>query len=393
MKKNILFVMPYFNCGGVETTLVSLLEKLDYTKVDVDLLLITKTGAFLHKIPKMVNIKILDIPLSEWNVFYGNKNAIKKYIKKFHFIYLLKYLCCKKWKLTENREENVKYFQHASQVFPVYNQKYDIAIDYFGYATFTTFYVAEKINAKKKLSWIHSRFSTIGANYFENYYKKYDVINAVSKDTRDDFLKITNITSSKVHIFYNLIDYKNIRLLANSMIKEDSIQTNKFKICTVGRLEKPKGIDIAIEVAKKLKEKNFDFIWYVVGEGTERNYLEDLISQYHLEDTFFLLGMKDNPYPYIKVCDIYVQSSRYEGYCTTTNEARILEKPIITTDVYGAYEQFINNENVLIVCCNKNEIFEGIKKLMIDESLRNKFKMNLKKVSFDYSQQLKIFYE
>ena len=85
------------------------------------------------------------------------------------------------------------------------------------------------------------------------------------------------------------------------------------------------------------------------------------IEKYCLKDVFILLGNQSNPYTYLKDCDLYVQPSRYEGYCTTTNEARMLSKPVITTDVSGSREQFVDGETGWIVPMEENAIYERIK--------------------------------
>lgn len=384
--------MPYFNCGGVETTLLTLLNKLDYENYNIDLLLITDIGTFLHKIPNKVQVKILSIPESEWGVFYGYKKAIIKLLKHGRIHTIFKLLLGKKFKLSEDRENNVKYFEQVKNKFPMYDKQYDLAIDYFGYASFTTFYTAEKVRANKKISWVHSRFSTIGASNLNKYYQKFDKIYAVSKDTKEDFLSCVIIENNKIEVFYNLIDYKKIRRLGNEKI-ENNYNNHSITILTVGRLEKVKGIDMAVEVARILDKNNYDFCWYIIGDGTERNNIQKLICKYNLNDKFILLGLKENPFPYIKNCDIYVQPSRYEGYCTTTNEARILAKPVITTNVYGANEQFVNGENGIIVEFDKSQLTNAIAGLIKSKSIRDSFSQKLKELNYDYTFQLKQFYK
>lgn len=391
MKKKILFVMPYFNCGGVETTFLSLLDKLDYQNYDIDLLLVNDKGAFLHKIPGKVQTQVLDIPKSEWGVFYGYKNACVRLFRQIKIFSLFKLLIGEKYKLSENRRENVEYFEQVKSKFFMYDKQYDLAVDYFGYASFTTFYVAEKVKAKKKISWVHSRFSTLDAQYLNKYYKKFDKIYAVSKDTKNDFLSCVEIEDNKVEIFYNLIDYEKIRQLANEKI-EYILKKDSIILVTVGRLENVKGIDMAVEVARILNENNFDFCWYVIGEGTERNNIQNLICKYNLSDKFILLGLKENPYPYMKNCDIYIQPSRYEGYCTTTNEARILAKPVITTDVYGAKEQFANGENGLIVDIDYQCIANAVVYLIENPDIRKLFQSKLSTLNNNTVEQLKKIY-
>lgn len=386
MKNKVLFMMPYINCGGVETTLISLLNKLDKDLMDIDLLIVNRNGVFLEKIPSYVNIYYLDIPKSEWGVFYGYKLSMERLVKQLDLINLFKLLKNRHIKLTEDRKENVKYFHYLDKILPIYDKEYDLAIDYFGYATFTTYYVANKVKSKNKFSWIHADFSRIEAKYLNEYYEKYDVIYGVSKSCINDFIACTSIKKEKCKLFYNFIDIKKIKALACENV--DDMDKGKVKICTVGRLEEQKGYDLAIKVSKKLKDQGVDFCWYFVGEGSQRNYLEGCILENDLQNNVILLGLKTNPYPYIKNCDIYVQPSRYEGYCTTTNEARVLAKPIITTNVFGADEQFINQLNGIIVDFSEKEITNAIIDLIIDNEKRTLFVNELKKIDFNYDKQL-----
>lgn len=120
-------------------------------------------------------------------------------------------------------------------------------------------------------------------------------------------------------------------------------------ITTVGRLVTQKGYDIAIEAAHILKEQGADFTWMVCGEGPERKMLEEKIGQYGLQKDFILLGVQANPYPYMKAGDIYVQTSRFEGYCLTLTEARILNRPCVATNFDVVYDQMVQGENGLVV--------------------------------------------
>lgn len=92
-----------------------------------------------------------------------------------------------------------------------------------------------------------------------------------------------------------------------------------------------------------------------------------------------LLGNQRNPYGYLKDCDLYVQTSIYEGYCTTTNEAKVLKKPVITTDVSGAREQFVNNITGWIVDINEEAIYQKIKEVLNNKEMCRFIVKNLEK--------------
>ena len=108
-----------------------------------------------------------------------------------------------------------------------------------------------------------------------------------------------------------------------------------------------------------------------------------------LGNVFYLLGNKKNPYVYMNQCDLYVQPSKYEAYCTTTNEARILNKPIITTDVGGMRDQFIDKETALIVNGEVDDIYKAVKSLIEDDKYRQKLILNLKQKNYEFDGYIK----
>ena len=143
---------------------------------------------------------------------------------------------------------------------------------------------------------------------------------------------------------------------------------NGLTLVTVGRLVPQKGYDIATKAASLLKSRGMQFRWYVVGDGN-RQPIEEDIERYGISDCFTLLGAKENPYPYMKVADIYVQTSRYEGYCLTLAEARMLNTPCVTTNFDVVYAQMIDGENGLVVDMTPEAVADGIARLATDTEL------------------------
>lgn len=161
-------------------------------------------------------------------------------------------------------------------------------------------------------------------------------------------------------------------------IKKQALEENVFKdsfsgitIVTVARLSIEKGQDMIPEITRKLLDDGLSIRWYCIGEGELRETIEDNIEKYNVNENVMLLGNKENPYPYINECDIYVQTSRSECYCTTVMEAKCLKKPIVITEVNGSSEQIENGKNGLIVKCNVEDIYLGIYKLISNKSDRD----------------------
>ena len=157
-------------------------------------------------------------------------------------------------------------------------------------------------------------------------------------------------------------------------------------------MSEEKGYDISIRLTKKLLDNGYNIRWYCIGEGNERRKLEDKIKAEGLEEEFILMGSKSNPYPYMKDADIYVQTSRTEGYCITLAEARALNKAIVTTDFSGAREQIEDGKTGIIVKYNENEIYNSIIKLIDDFELRRNFEYNLSLNKIDTRDEVNKIY-
>jgi glycosyltransferase involved in cell wall biosynthesis len=150
---------------------------------------------------------------------------------------------------------------------------------------------------------------------------------------------------------------------------------------------------MAVKAFKHLVEKGYKIKWYIIGEGEERPKLKRLIKNYNLEDHLNLLGLKSNPYPFIKQADIYVQTSRFEGKAIAIDEAKILQKPIVVTNYNTAKDQIADGINGLIVDMNPEGIALGIEKLIMNLELRNELVRNLSKESLGTENQIEKLYK
>lgn len=181
----------------------------------------------------------------------------------------------------------------------------------------------------------------------------------------------------KTSVFYNIIDKNKVDIMS---LEDGGFNDcfNGIRILTVGRLTTEKGQDIIPGTLRRILSKGYSARWYCMGDGENRQMLGSMIKEFNLEDHLILLGTQNNPFPYIKQCDIYVQPSRHEGYCITLAEARALNKPIITTDFVGAREQIKDRETGLITEFSEEEIYKAVKKLIGNTDLCDMFKNNLK---------------
>lgn len=389
--KSILFVINSLTIGGSEKSLVSLLNMMDYSKFNVDLLMLKKGEEFDKYIPKEVNI--LDIP--EYYKFLNDSKMIKSRVSKVKYT-LCRYKSSFDLRINSIKKEKINnqqiFYNNQKGILESLKKKYDVAIAYA--QGFPTYFVADKVEACKKLAWINCDYKNTLYNkkMDKNFYNKFDKIIAVSEACKKSILEVDKEYEEKIEIIKDIVNPNLIMNMANEEIEE--LSENEFKILTVARLViHHKGYDVAIKCAKLLMENNIKFKWYVVGEGVDRKKIEALIQENKLEDYFILLGSRGNPYPYMKKCDIYVQPSRYEGFGLTVIEAKILKKLIICSNFNTVNELIENNVNGIIVGMSEFDLYEGILKVITDKKLYNKILKNINKNNiYDSTNEIKKIY-
>ena len=383
MKKKILFMMINMNIGGTEKALLNMLEEIDEKKYNVTVMMLEEYGGFLNDIPNWVKIKyfenysdikeILNMP---------PQVTIKKLIKQWNFIdaFNIAYIHL----LSKIKKERSIFFEYVLKNYKNIDEEYDLAVAYAGPMDFISYYVINKIKAKKKIQWIHFDVTKIGFNkvFAEKVYSKFDKIFVVSNEAKNKLDNLVPSLKYKTEVFFNIISPKTMTKMAKESIGFDD-DFDGIRILTVGRLAEEKGQDLTIPVLAKLKEEGYNVRWYCIGEGNLRLELEELIRKYKLEKDYILLGSNSNPYPFMKDCDRYVQPSRYEGYCITTLEVKYFNKVIIATEVNGMNEQIKNNINGLIAKISSDSIYKNIKLLLDDEQKKKKIIENLKKEEVD----------
>ncbi len=371
MKKNLLFVIDSLDCAGAEKSLVTLLSLLDYSQYSVDLILFGHGGALQELVPRGVNIleplkysKFSGLNLKE-AVMYSIKNSDLKVLAA-----RIKYSIGIRKKKYSNAQKARFFWESVSDVIENNPKTYDIAISYA--QGVPTFYVAEKIKAKKKYAWVNVsyRLNEKEKEFQEKYYDQYDKIVAVSDSTKEILLETFPNYSEQIEVIYDINNPKFISNMANiGNSYEDDF--DGIRILTIGRLANQKGYDFALEACKKLKEKGIKFRWYALGKGPLKEEIEAVIKENNLSEHFILLGVKANPYAYIRDSDIYVQTSKFEGFGLAIAEARMLNIPVVTTRFDAAYNQMVEGKNGLVVDMEADAVCEGILKLINDNDLRN----------------------
>lgn len=375
--KRILFMCINMNIGGTEKALLTMLNEIGSSKYDITLLMLEEYGGFLNEIPSFVKVKYVNEyknikPLIKEPPKLLAKELIRnrKYLKGL--LILLNYSISK---ITNNTSY---YYKYISKNIRNIEEDYDLAVAYAGPMDFITYFVLNKIKAKKKVQWIHFDITKIGFNkkFAEKNYKKFDKIFVVSEEGKEKLINLIPALNNKVEAFFNIISCNLIENMSkNEKGFNDSF--NGVRILTVGRLSKEKGQDLTINVLARLKNEGYNIKWYCIGDGPEKDNYKQIIKNLNIENDYILLGSKLNPYPFMKYCDIYVQPSRYEGYCITLGEARCFDNPIVTTNFTGANEQIKNEVTGLICDISEEGIYKSVKRLLDDKDLYTNIKINI----------------
>lgn len=393
--KKILIASFDMEVGGVERSLISMLDNFDYVKCKVDLMLYSHTGDFMSLLTDKVNLlpevkelatfrKSVGQTLKEGNVLLGATRVISK--------------VCAQIKGKFNKVEEYGIYQmqlmwkYALPFLPKQENEYDVAISYL----WPHYYIAEKVKAKTKIAWIHTDYSTIETDIKVDLdmWNKFDYIMAVSEECKNAFLKKYPTLKEKVKVLENITSPNFIEKMSDGDVSNEIKNDGSFNIVSVGRLSHAKGIDNAVRALKILYDRGLTNIkWNVVGYGGDEVIIRKLIKESKLEGNFILLGKKTNPYPYMKACDLYVQPSRYEGKAVTVTEAQILGKPVMITNYTTAKSQVKDKYNGYISELSVEGIANGIEGLISDSNLRNTLAENCKNTDFSNSYELNKLYE
>jgi len=363
--------------GGVTRSLLELFKNIDYQKHDVTLMLMDLDPQVLEYVPKEIKVIVTKDSFQTASSGTILKTTLKNGKLFTAFSYIKNLI---DWKIYKNNYQHQKWIVKNMEKQP---EEYDVAISYAMMNSIVNTYVIHNVKAKKKILWCHIDVALYNNHYIkglEELYPKYDRINCVSEAALNSLKNKYPVLSDRLFVAYNFIDFSKI-YEDTSVITDIEIPSNKIKLCTVGRITDQKGIDILVEVANKLNQSGIDFVWWVVGTRYADDFnakIDKMISDYSIKDKVILLGEKNPPYAYMKACDIYVQPSRYEGFCLTTSEAKVFAHPTVVTDFSGAREQFTDGIDATITDPTVDSIFSAVNELICSEEKRKMYSENLK---------------
>ncbi len=347
-KKKVLFITPSLCQGGIEHSLITALKLLDKDKYDITLFTYLEDLTLLPLVPKEVRV-IND----NHNPHYYRKpkailyNALKLISQKAKFK-----------KLNDSVSEKLKNYIHLQKVkHPskniFKNEKFDIAISFaIGICT----EMVQHFNVESRYVFFHSSVD-LHHEMLENIFPSYNKIVAVSDGVKEMLIESYKSVSDKIVVIKN---YVNAQQIINKSNEKIALVKDKLMLCTCGRLSEEKGFDLAVLSANILNQMNINFVWYFVGDGDKREEVEKLIDKYELKDNIKITGYVDNPFPYIKACDIYIQPSYHESFGLAIKEAVILGKTVVSTDTVGGHTVLEHGKYGEIVPVSSKDIAEGI---------------------------------
>ena len=393
--KKILIFSHAMELGGAERALLGLLETIDTTKYNVDLFLMRHQGELMKYIPDNINL------LPENKKYSCLAIPLKKVVKRGEWSIALarirgKFAAKRKIKLLgiEDNDIALEYsHKYTLNCMPqISNEEYDFAISFLT----PHYYVAEKVKANRKIAWIHTDYSYIGVDKESQLkmWEKYDWIASISDNVTNSFLKIFPELQTKIKLIPNIMPMILLKSLENDfMVETEMPDDGAIRLLSIGRFCTAKNFDNVPFICKELINIGFNVKWYLIGYGNDEKLIRKKIEEADVQENVIILGKKENPYPYIRACDIYVQPSRYEGKCVSVIEAQILNKPVVITNYATAGSQLIDGYDGIIVPMDNIECAKGIAEVIKNRKLQCNLIENTKKNNYSNRDVIDLLYQ
>ena len=392
MIPHLLFAIHYLELGGAERSLIGLLRALDYSKLKVDLFVYSHRGELMKDIPPEVNL------LPEIPEYAQIERPMKDVLKDGYWRIVLARLKAKRQFANYRKKNRPKdggaiFGYVAKNVTPLLpninpSTEYDLAVSFLAPHDI----VLEKVRAKKKVCWVHTDYSEvdIDTNLECPVWSRYDHVAAVSDDVAKAFIEQFPSLSEKAVTVPNIIDFQYVKEQAGAFDVKDEMPRDEgvTNLLSVGRFTEAKNFDNVPDICRHILETGVPVRWYLIGFGGDEALIRKRIADAGVEKDIVILGKKDNPYPYMRACDLYVQPSRYEGCPITIREAQSLGKPVVATDFHTVKDVIVDGENGFIVPLDNDGCAHGIVQILREM----RFPSAMKQVPLDNLASLLRFY-
>lgn len=394
--KRILIFSHAMEIGGAERALIGMLENFDTTKYQVDLFLMQHRGEMMKYIPDNINL-LAEIPQYA-SLAVPIVNVLKK--RRFKIAYARfrgKKEAAKRVKHLNLPLDNDVALQYShkytlSKMPKISDEEYDLAISFLT----PHYFVTEKVKAKKKIAWIHTDYSTVAIDAEEQLqmWNKYDAIASISENVTKSFLQVMPELKHKVQLIANIMPTKYMEELADEFkVEEEMPADGSIKLLSIGRFCTAKNFDNIPWICKNLVDMELNIKWYIIGYGGEEKLIRQKIDEAGMQKNVIILGKKENPYPYIKACDLYVQPSRYEGKCVSVIEAQMFHKPVIITNYATAQSQLEDGIDGVVVPMDNEGCAKRIAEVIKDKELQQRLIENTKKTDYSNSGEVNKIYQ
>lgn len=358
--KHILFINGHLNAGGVEKSLIDVLQHLDYDQYDVDLLLLETIGDYAAEVPAQVKINLRSLE----NTYGALGQCILRCIKqhdwfslKMRLVFLISKLC------------GIKYISLAKKMLTD-NQHYDCVIGYRpGICTQLASYA---IDADRRIAWWHHGSVNVGQEYLDEV-KNCNLIAVVSDACRAMLAETFPYLTTKMVTIPNMIDPCVVAAKADAF--DPYPDKSILHIVSVGRLAEEKHFENTIYAAKELKVRGFKFQWHLVGTGAEGDKLYKQALDLGVSDCFVFEGNQPNPYPYMKHADLFVHPSYVESFGIVVTEALALGVPCVVTRSAGPCEFIEDGINGVLTAQSAESLMEKVLLVMQNKELYNSIRV------------------
>lgn len=395
--KRILIVSHAMELGGAERSLLGLLNVLDPKRYKIDLFLLRHEGELLEYIPEYVHV------LPKVAAYTVLARPMKDTLREGHFwltgVRLYAKIKAARYNKKHQYKDSAVALEYSHKYIKRYMPKINPTVEYDLAISFLTphYFVAEKVRAKKKIAWIHTDYKKVQINIPSEtvMWGKYDYIASISEEVSKSFLEVCPSLRSKLILIENILPERLIKRQAMELdvTKEMPVIEDGFRLLSIGRYCTAKNFDNVPAICSCLLTKGIKVKWYIIGFGGDEELIRQKIAAAKMEEYVILLGKKENPYPYIKACDLYVQPSRYEGKSVTVREAQMFAKPVVITAYPTSGSQLEDGVDGVVVPMDNEGCADGIAKLLDDPKKMQSLSEACRRRDYSNQKEVEKLYE
>ena len=390
MKKRILVVSHALELGGAERSLIGLLDMIDPGKYDVDLFLLRQEGELLPEIPAYVRL------LPEIPAYTVLARPMQDTLREGHILLtgarMMGKLAAGRCNQKHNYADSAIALEYSHKFTCPLMPKIQPDVEYDLAISFLTphYFVARKVRAKKKAAWIHTDYTKVQVDVPSEtaMWGAYDRIVSISDAVPRGFVHTFPSLEDKILLMENILPARLILAQSQAPVSPEEIPPKGIRLLSVGRYCRAKNFDNIPDICSRLLKTGLDVYWYIIGFGGDEERIRQKIAEAGMEARVILLGKKENPYPYVKACDLYVQPSRYEGKCVTVREAQLLGKPVVITNYATSPSQLEDSVDGMIVPMDNPGCAAGIAALLRDPEKMQRLSEACKSRDYSNAQEV-----